>query len=306
MLHTKSCWGGGPRVFFVFFARILFARRFSQSWHQATTLLVILPERCRVCSGLLCCGFAALIEGAKKLVQYYQITGWIVVICFSLSLLGIAEQLRQICERRRRMMAIHESERSVEHRPTDVLSLNQFFASFLAFYSFLVYGLCLDPFNHFLVWTRLPAVILAVLILREIQIDRRDRSSTAVWRISLLMIAASLGLLVSDAKVSSEARWIASGLAVFAAGVFAQGLLHQVLRIRQTGRTGAISLRMHQLTTLKDASTVAFSFAIPDGNGWPLLLVGLVGMATKLALMWQFRWARRSSIAAARRDQSVA
>ena len=236
----------------------------------------------------------------------YQETGWIVVICFTLSLLGIAGQLMQIRERRREMLALLEADRSVEHRPTDVLSLNQFFASFLAFYSFLVYGLCLDPFNHFLVWTRLPAVLLAVLILREIHIDRRDRPSAAVWWTSLLMIAVSLGLLVSDVRVSSEARWVASGLALFAAAVFSQGLLHQVIRIRQTGRTGAISLRMHQLTTLKDASTVAFAVTLPNGNGWPLLVVGLVGIVTKLALMWQFRWARRSPVAAARRNQLVA
>ena len=236
----------------------------------------------------------------------YQVTGWISVICFLLSLGGVWGQLRTIRQRRRELLNIQEEDRRVEHRPTDVLSLNQFFASFLAFYSFLTYGLCLNPFNHFLVWTRLPAVLLVVCILREIHLDRRNRVSAGAWFGSLLLIGVSIALMFSEAKVSAEARWVSSGLALVATAVFAQGLLHQVIRIRRTGRTGAVSLTMHQLTTLKDASTIAFALAMPNDDGWPLLVVGLVGVVTKSALMWQFRWAGLSPVAAARRGESIA
>jgi len=253
----------------------------------------------------------------------YHITGWISVICFVASLAGIAAQLRFIWRRRiaardpdaRKTSAVvstgtpalgtpreapDQPPRSLP-RPTDVLSLNQFFASFLAFHAFLVYGLCLDPFNHYLVWTRLPAVLLVLLILREIRLDRNDHPSRLAWLGGVLLLLVALGLLLSRLRVSAETRWVATALALVAAAVFAQGLLHQILCIRNSGRTGAVSLRMHQLTLLKDASTVAFALTIPGGRGWPLLAVGGVGLVTKTVLVWHFRWVRLSPLAAARR-----
>ena len=109
----------------------------------------------------------------------YHIAGWISVFFFLLSLGGVAEQLRLIWRRKRRFHSAlaHDDETSDFDRPTAVLSLNQFFASFLAFYSFLVYGLCLSPLNHYLVWTRLPATLLVASILFEIWHDRRTRLS---------------------------------------------------------------------------------------------------------------------------------
>lgn len=235
----------------------------------------------------------------------YHIAGWISVFFFMLSLGGVAEQLRLIWRRKR---AYHEKQASDVgatefDRPTAVLSLNQFFASFLAFYSFLAYGLCLSPLNHYLVWTRLPATLLVLCILFEIWHDRRSRLSSAAFTGGAVMIVAAVGLLVAGPEVAAEGRVVSAGLALFAAAVFAQGITHQIVRVRQTGHTGAVSLRMHQLTTCKDASTILLALTMPPGTGWPLMTVGGVGIVTKTVLMWHFRWVRLSPLAATRREQ---
>ena len=234
----------------------------------------------------------------------YHLTGGISVLCFLLSLTGIAAQLRDI--RRRRLLFVQNHTRSEIDRPTAILSLNQFSASFLAFYSFLVYGLCSVPFNHYLVWTRLPATILVLGILYEIWHDRRSRLAAAAVLCAAVMIAATTGLLLSGNRIPDEGRQMSGWLAIFAASIFGQGILHQIVRIRRTGHTGAVSLRMHQLTTLKDLSTVAFALAMPFDQGWPLMTVGGVGVTTKSVLIWHFHWVHQSSLARERRNRTAA
>lgn len=251
----------------------------------------------------------------------YHVTGWISVLFFTLALSGVAIQLRAIWRRKHRQptpiadtdsradvgsgleSGSNEEQRPVASvdRPTAILSLNQFFASFLAFYSFLVYGICSAPFNHYLVWTRLPATLLAMLILFEIWHDRRSRLSLVALVASMLLTLAAVEVLVIGHDIDITGRSVSSGLAVFAAAVFGQGLIHQIIRIRETGHTGAVSLTMHQLTTYKDGSTILFALTMPWSVGWPLMVVGGVGVLTKSVLMWQFRWVRLSPQAAARR-----
>lgn len=225
----------------------------------------------------------------------YHVTGWISVFFFVLSLVGIFAQLREIW--RRKFNFNNTSEIGSElQRPTAVLSLNQFFASFLAFYSFLVYGFCSTPFNHYLVWTRLPATLLALAILYEIWHDRRGWLPALAMGGSLVLFVLAVMIMVSGEQVISEGRDVSAFLAIFAAAVFGQGIIHQILLVRQSGQTGAISLRMHQLTTCKDLSTIAFALAMPLGSAWPLMTVGGVGVVTKSVLMWHFRWVRLNAL----------
>lgn len=231
---------------------------------------------------------------------HYHLTGAISVFFFLLSLAGMLSQLREIWRRKDDLGAsadLAASEIELDpgdelHRPTAVLSLNQFFASFLAFYSFLVYGICSEPFNHYLVWTRLPATLMVLGILYEIWHDRRGRLAGAVLGGSIGMMVVAIALLISGHQVIEESRHAAGWLAILAAAVFGQGIIHQILRIRRTRQTGAVSLRMHQLTTCKDLSTIAFALAMPFNQGWPLMTVGIVGVSTKTVLMWHFRWVR--------------
>jgi len=229
----------------------------------------------------------------------YHLAGGISVVFFLLSLTGISAQLLDI--RRRRLQFFRSTAHSEIDRPTAILSLNQFFASFLAFYSFLVYGICSVPFNHYLVWTRLPASFLVLCILYEIWHDRRSRVAAVAVLSAAIMIAATTVLLLTGSRMTDHGRETSGWLAIFAASIFGQGIIHQIFRVRTTGQTGAISLRMHQLTTLKDFSTIFFALTMPFEQGWPLMTVGAVGVTTKSVLMWHFRWVRRSSLARERR-----
>lgn len=235
----------------------------------------------------------------------YHIAGSISVVFFLLCLVGIWLQLVTIW---RRKHAFHSGDfdSASSSPPTAVLSLNQFYGSFLAFYSFLLYGICVEPFNHYLVWTRLFACVLVMMILYEIWHDRRTSlAALGVASGVVLMGIAAVALGLGN-RAADEGRWIGTTLAMIAAAVFAQGLIHQIVRVRQSGHTGAISLRMHQLTTLKDMSTIGFALTMPSGTGWPLMTVGGVGVVTKSVLMWHFRWAHRSEVAAGRRHSSNA
>ena len=81
----------------------------------------------------------------------YHITGLISAVIFLLTVSGLWLQLQLVWKRKQAFMA------GACERPTAVLSLNQVVSSFLAFYSFFLYGGCLPRFNHYLVWTRLVA-----------------------------------------------------------------------------------------------------------------------------------------------------
>ena len=233
----------------------------------------------------------------------YHITGVVSVFFFLLCLIGIGEQLREILRRKRDVQSQSsiDSQATELERPTAILSLNQFFASFLAFYSFFVYGICVEPLDHYLIWTRLFATLLVLRILWEIRVDRQSASSKWSFAVGVILMLSAIALGLSGQRFAA-AKWVSAALAIFAAAVFAQGLTHQILWIRRIGHTGAVSLRMHQLTTCKDASTLAFASAMGFSKGWPLMVVAIVGIAVKSVLMWHFRWVRITPIAARRRD----
>jgi uncharacterized protein with PQ loop repeat len=187
----------------------------------------------------------------------YHLTGIISALTFLLTVSGLWSQLQLVWKRKR------DFQRGGTERPTAVLSLNQFVSSFLAFFSFFLYGGCLQRFALLL---GSPALFLA-------------QSAAVAW-----------------------GRVLSQGLVVIVTIILAQGYLHQVVLIRQTGRTGAVSLRLHQFFLWKDITTIAFALAMGWAAGWPLLLLSSVGAATKLATMWHFRWARLSVLARQRRE----
>jgi hypothetical protein len=226
----------------------------------------------------------------------YHIAGLVSAAIFLLTLVGLVSQLQMVGRRRQNLTARQEDE-----RPTAILSVNQFVSSFLAFFSFFVYGACLSPFNHYLVWPRIAASILTLAVLYEIMRDRRDGRSRAAFSICLgLLVGVSLTLLFNPGA-DAWARTFSVTLIVVVTFILAQGYLHQVALIRQSGRTGGVSSRLHQYFFWKDASTIAFSFTMGAIDGWPLLLLSTVSGITKLITLWHFRWVRLSPLAAARR-----
>jgi hypothetical protein len=109
------------------------------------------------------------------------------------------------------------------------------------------------------------------------------------------------GILLLHADAALWCRSASQAMIVIATVILAQGYMHQIVLIRQSGRTGAVSIRMHQFFLLKDISTVVFALAMGLHTGWPLLLLSSVSGLTKLGTLWQFRWARLSPLAEQRR-----
>ena len=85
----------------------------------------------------------------------YHITGLISALIFLLTVSGLWSQLKFIW--RRKSLRTEVRTPGAVERPAAILSLNQFVSSFLAFFSFFLYGACLQRFNHYLVWPRLAA-----------------------------------------------------------------------------------------------------------------------------------------------------
>jgi len=227
----------------------------------------------------------------------YHLTGLISAVIFLLTLSGLWSQLQFVWSRRQ----LGGEQGAKPESPTAVLSLNQFLSSFLAFFSFFLYGMCLQPFNHYLVWPRLAATLLTLTVLYEIMVDRKTTLSILAFSGSSILLVVAPVLLLSNPQAVAWGRKLSQGLILTVTLILAQGYSHQILLIRQSGQTGAVSLRLHQFFFLKDASTIAFAITMGMASGWPVLLLSSVSGATKLAAMWHFRWVRLSPIAQQRR-----
>ena len=229
-------------------------------------------------------------------MSFYAVAGAVNTGFILLSLVGVASQLRLVQRRRKRDAAADTA--------TAVLSLNQFTVSFLAYLSFFVYGYSITPFNHFIVWPRLLASVLVLVILIEIWRDRRSRAATGSLVVAAVMLScALLGLFWGERHVD-EGRVFASVMILLITLLLAQGYAHQILLIWRSGDTGAVSLRMSQLILLMDLSTIVFAFAMGLQLGWPLLLLAVVSGMTKLVILWLFRW-QHGAQASERRRRSA-
>jgi len=111
------------------------------------------------------------------------------------------------------------------------------------------------------------------------------------------MLVGTAILLIAEPDLASWLRPFSAVLIVGVTLIMAQGYLHQVFLIRQTGMTGGVSLRFHQFFLAKDLSTIAFALSMGTQSGWPLLLLSAVSGVTKLITMWHFRWVRLSPLA---------
>ena len=84
----------------------------------------------------------------------YDIFGSINTFFIFVSLYGISSQVRTIW--------LRKVERT-KGGATELLSLNQFNVSYLAYFSFFIYGYSIEPFNHYIVWPRFIAAALVNL-----------------------------------------------------------------------------------------------------------------------------------------------
>jgi hypothetical protein len=215
----------------------------------------------------------------------YQLTGSINTLMIFVSLIGVWSQLRLIWQRKK--------DSNIEHS-TELLSLNQFSVSFLAYFSFFVYGYSITPFNHFIVWPRLIASILVVFVLFEVYRDRSNTRSKVVLGFSLLCLLIGLMGLAFSQQIEDVGKSISTTLIVLITLFLAQGYYHQIRLIINNGHTGAVSIRMSQFIFLMDLSTIAFALTMPLADGWPLIFLATVSGITKLVIMYLFRWVQKT------------
>ncbi len=214
----------------------------------------------------------------------YNIFGSINTIFIFISLIGVFSQLRKIWRRKKC--------ESSKQNAAELLSLNQFSVSFLAYFSFFVYGYSIEPFNHYIVWPRLIASTLVWLILFEIWQDRRNMTTSISFvTAGVIFILGGLGFFYGNTLID-ESKLISTYLIVVVTLLIAQGYYHQIMLIIRSGKTGAVDLKMSQFILLMDISTIAFALSMGLELGWPLLLLAVVSAITKLAIMYSFRWVR--------------
>jgi len=224
----------------------------------------------------------------------YALAGSLNSLFIVVSLLGLWSQLQKIWRRK------HDAGIGAG-KTTDILSINQFTVSFLAYCAFFVYGYSITPFNHYIVWPRLIASLIALAILYEIARDRRSLASRNALLACMLLCAGVAGLAFGP-TFSDEKRVISQSLIVAVTVLLAQGYAHQIRLIWRSGKTGAVSLKMSQFILAMDISTIFFACVMGLKTGWPLLLLACVSATTKLIIMWLFRWEKTSPAAQVKRQ----
>jgi len=227
-------------------------------------------------------------------MNLYNSLGAMNTLFIIISLIGIYSQLKTIHQRKKNQLT--------KGNTSELLSLNQFSVSFLAYFSFFVYGYSIEPFNHYIVWPRLIASILVAIILYEIWRDRQTKISTiCMLTATLIFIIGILGFFYGE-TYNDNAKFASTILIVLVTLLIAQGYYHQIQLIIRSGKTGAIDLKMSQFILLMDISTIAFALTMKLENGWPLLCLALVSSITKIVIMYLFYWVKVSYVAEQRRN----
>ena len=226
----------------------------------------------------------------------YDFFGSVNTVFILVSLYGVLSQVRTI--RRRKID-------KTKGGATELLSINQFTVSYLAYLSFFIYGYSIGPFNHYIVWPRLIAAVLVALIIYEIWLDKRTKSSFS----SLLLVVFSLtlgmfGLIYGDTFVD-EGKYVSTIIILVISMLIVQGYTHQIKLILKSGQTGAVDLKMSQFIFMMDISTIAFALSMGGETGWPLMVLAITSGITKIIIMYLFKWVKVSDVAMQRRNNCI-
>lgn len=224
-------------------------------------------------------------------MEYFNLFGAINTFFIIVSLYGILSQVRKIWSRKR----------VIDNRPTELLSINQFAVSYLAYFSFFIYGYSVEPFNHYIVWPRLVATLLIGIILFEIWADRKTQNSKYIFLGAIAFLAAGLGGLFCGRTFVDEGRIVSIGIILAVSCLIAQGYYHQIKLIWVSGSTGVVDIKMSQFIFMMDVSTIAFALTMGISDGWPLMVLAITSGITKLVIMYLFRWTKNSRTAFERR-----
>jgi len=218
----------------------------------------------------------------------YDNVGLISASLVTLSTLGIGLQLKKIIDRRKAF--VHD--RSTE-KATQGLSLIRFSTSFSAFFAVFLYGLTLQKFNHYLVWPRVLALLLVLSIVYQIWRDRKDRLSLAAFLAGTSLFGVASLMALTQYRIAVHSTGLPHLLLLASLVLLMHGGGAQIMEIRRTRRTGALSLPMHQLFFVKDASSILFALTMGFQDGWPVFVMSSFSIGLQLTTMWHFRWVRK-------------
>ncbi|NRD73815.1 hypothetical protein HQQ94_11310 [Shewanella sp. VB17] len=224
----------------------------------------------------------------------YHVFGTINTFFTVISVYGVYSQLNTIWRRKINI--------DIAETPTALLSINQFTVSYLAYFSFFIYGYSIEPFNHYMVWPRLIATLIVGTILYEIWRDRKDRRSWCVFLCSIICLLLGMAGLFWGHTFVDEGRQVSTIIIVVISLLIAQGYFHQIRLIVRSGSTGAVDLKMSQFIFMMDISTILFALSMGMSIGWPLMLLAITSATTKIVIMYLFHWVNTSDIAQHRRE----
>lgn len=216
----------------------------------------------------------------------YHVTGLISALLSSIASAGLATQAMLLWQRERNRPIVDQS-------TTSVLSLNRFVTSYVMFLAMYTYGAMLSPFNHYLVWPRVLGMALSLLILYQINHDRRTMLSRAAFGGCLLLLLVSNLAIWYLRPIDRPNPIVFSLIVVAICLIYLQGGLIQIRLIRRSRNTGGLSRQMHILFVCKDVSLVIFALVMGADIGWPILLLCAVGLTVNLSTLWCFRWANK-------------
>lgn len=227
-------------------------------------------------------------------MSVYDFFGTVNTVFIFVSLYGVLSQVRTIWRRKKEELGTGS---------TELLSINQFTVSYLAYFSFFIYGYSIEPFNHYIVWPRLIATLLVGVILYEIWLDRKTNVSAYVVLIALVSLMLGIaGLFYGDTFVD-EGRYVSTIIILVISLLIAQGYYHQIKLIIRSGATGAVDLKMSQFIFMMDISTIAFALSMGIENGWPLMVLAITSGITKIIIIYLFKWVKFSPVAIERRKE---
>ncbi|WP_334015332.1 hypothetical protein [Alteromonas sp. S167] len=152
------------------------------------------------------------------------------------------------------------------------LSLNQFGSSYFAFFSLFLFGISVEPFNHYLVWTRFGALLLTLVIIMKIWQQRRGPVTTMVASMATLVFLAGIASMFFR-PFPAIAQLGTATLMLGVTVILFQGTLHQLLVLKRRQKVGSLSATLFKNILIKDVSTLLFGLTMPLSQSWPLLVL---------------------------------
>lgn len=213
----------------------------------------------------------------------YHLLGTLSALLFVLTWLGLWAQVRGI-----QAHSLHSDS------ATKSLSLNQFGSSFFAFYANFIFGISVEPFNHYLVWTRCGALLLTLIILWRIWQDRRSSTTFVTLVVACLALAGGF-ISMGFRPFPAFAQLGANGLMLVVTAILIQGTFHQWLILRRYGQIGALSFGLFRSILIKDVSTLLFGLTMPLSQSWPLLVLNGSSVVMRGSVLVQMELIKRKN-----------